>query len=332
VLGQVQSGKTLSFTAVAAVARDNGYRLVIVITGTTTTLLDQSVNRLRRDLGLDADNRGWRHLPVVPQTDPDLHPLRDVLAEWNDPDVPPHDRRTILITVMKQHRNLRRLINVLRRLNLEDVPTLIIDDEADQASLNIQVRTAGQSTTYLRVRELRDSVPRHVFLQYTATPQALLLINIIDMLSPSFVEVLEPGPGYRGGPAFFAERPELVREIPANELPTRQRPLLEPPATLFEALRLFFLGVAAGIMQERSQGNRSMMIHPSERTDSHVLFQHWVEMTKQEWVRILERPDGDPDKQELMDEFRRAEADLRQTEPSLPPPDWPAPQNLIQVL
>ena len=56
VLGQVQSGKTLSFTAVAAMARDNGYRVVIVITGTTTTLLDQSVNRLRRDLGLPGPN------------------------------------------------------------------------------------------------------------------------------------------------------------------------------------------------------------------------------------------------------------------------------------
>jgi len=222
---------------------------------------------------------------------------------------------------MKQHRNLRRLINVLRRLKLESVPALIIDDEADQASLNIQVRTARQSTTYQRVRDLRDSIPRHVFLQYTATPQALLLINIIDILSPSFVEILEPGAGYHGGRAFFRERPELVREIPANELPSRQSPLIEPPQTLFDALRLFFLGVAAGIIQEQSQGNRSMMIHPSERRDSHVQFQYWVEMTKQEWVRILERPDGDADKEDLLEEFRLAERDLRQTEQTLPSTD-----------
>lgn len=318
VLGQVQSGKTISFTTVAAMARDNGYRMVIVITGTSTTLLDQSVTRLRRDLGLDEGNRSWRHINVVPTAEPDRQSITDTLAEWHDPSVLPHDRRTVLVTVMKQHQNLSRVVGLLRRLDLADVPTLIIDDEADQASLNIQVRTQGESTTYLRLRDLRDAVPRHLFLQYTATPQALLLINIIDILSPSFVEILDPGRGYHGGRAFFLDRPELVRDIPINEVPTRRRALVEPPLSLFEALRLFFLGVAAGIVQ-RSPGNRSMMIHPSVGTDTHVQFEFWVRETKDAWVRVLDLDDGDPDKEEVLAEFRRSEADLRLTEPSLPP-------------
>jgi hypothetical protein len=59
VLGYVQSGKTLSFTTVAALARDNGYPLVIVITGIGTNLLGQSTKRLEDDLQLQT-NRKWR--------------------------------------------------------------------------------------------------------------------------------------------------------------------------------------------------------------------------------------------------------------------------------
>src|SRR4051794_18076025 len=57
VLGQVQSGKTMSFTTVTALSRDNGYRIIIVVTGTTVPLLEQSAARLRRDLGLEQGNR-----------------------------------------------------------------------------------------------------------------------------------------------------------------------------------------------------------------------------------------------------------------------------------
>lgn len=53
VIGYVQSGKTLSFTTLAALARDNNYQIVIVIAGTSISLLNQSANRLRRDLRLE---------------------------------------------------------------------------------------------------------------------------------------------------------------------------------------------------------------------------------------------------------------------------------------
>ena len=54
VIGYVQSGKTMSFTTVASMAVDNGYPVIIVITGTSNPLYDQSANRLERDLRLDS--------------------------------------------------------------------------------------------------------------------------------------------------------------------------------------------------------------------------------------------------------------------------------------
>ncbi|MBI5203339.1 MAG: alpha-1,4 polygalactosaminidase [Nitrospirae bacterium] len=319
VLGQIQSGKTMSFTTVAALARDNGYRIVIVITGISVPLLKQSVGRLRQHLGIDSGNRGWRHIPIEHASAPDIQRITDALDEWTDPEVPPRERRTLLITVLKQHRNLIRLTEALRQINLQDVPTLIIDDEADQASLNTKVLNADQSTTYMRILELRDAVPRHTFLQYTATPQALLLINIINTLSPKFNHVLETGQGYRGGEEFFNPAGRIIREIPAAELSTPQQPLQEPPPTFFEALRLFFIGVSAGYCQGNvMQSNRTMMIHPSQLTNSHVLFSHWVEQTKVAWDQLLSLPNGNADKEELLEEFRHSAADLRATEPSLP--------------
>lgn len=319
VLGQVQSGKTLSFTTVAAMARDNRYRIVIVITGTTTTLLGQSVARLKRDLGIEQVNRGWKHVPVVPREQINREAIADALDGWNQPFVPANQRRTLLITVMKHHGNLQRLINLLSTFDLRDVPTLVIDDEADQASLNNQVRQNRVSTTYQRLLGLRAVLPRHTFLQYTATPQALLLINIIDALSPAFVEVLEPGENYTGGHAFFVARPETVREIPPGDLPNAQQPLAGPPETLFEAMRLFFLGVAAALREHGGeQGNRSMMIHPSQATDQHAQFMHWVTQTRDEWRQILGLTASDPVREELLDEFRHSHADLRATVPSLP--------------
>src|SRR5262245_51249691 len=50
VVGYVQSGKTLSMTAVSALARDNGCRMIILLAGVTNILLDQSAKRFRRDL------------------------------------------------------------------------------------------------------------------------------------------------------------------------------------------------------------------------------------------------------------------------------------------
>ena len=62
VIGYVQSGKTMSFTTVAALARDNSYQMVIVITGVSVPLFEQSKRRLQNDLRLlTRQDRRWQH-------------------------------------------------------------------------------------------------------------------------------------------------------------------------------------------------------------------------------------------------------------------------------
>jgi len=317
IFGHVQSGKTMSFTDVAALARDNGFPLVIVVTGTSIPLSTQSRDRIERDLRLQTrTDRPWRHLHNPRQAD--AQALAGSLADWQDPDVPAAMRQTVLVTVMKNHSHLRNLIAALSSLDLRGVPTLVIDDEGDQAGLNNLVNQGRESTTYSRLRELRAVLPHHTYLQYTATPQAPLLINLIDVLSPRFAEVLTPGTDYVGGREFFHEHSELVREIPASQIIMPGNPLTDPPPSLLEAMRVFFLGVAAGLAQNSGEGNRSMMVHPSQQTRLHADYVRWVREVRTAWQRILELPDGDPDRRELLEEFQAAYEDLRETVIDLP--------------
>jgi hypothetical protein len=315
VIGYVQSGKTMSFETTIALARDNGFQIVIVVAGISNPLLDQSTGRLQRDLGLDDPGRGrrWIQFQNPANDDTTVQAIRDLLDDWRDTGTPEEYKRTVLITVLKHHRRLQNLTAVLTILELEGVPVLIIDDEADQASLNTEVSQGQESATYRYLTELRQALPNHTYLQYTATPQAPLLVSIIDALSPNFVHVLDPGDEYVGGREFFGDSLELIRLIPPQDVPTNANPLSEPPLSLLEALRVFMIGVAAGLSEGRNTGNRSMVVHPSHRTAQHQEYHSWVRDIFEEWKRTLNLSSDDPDRQELIEEFREAYNDLAPT-------------------
>ena len=176
VVGYVQSGKTLSFTTVAALACDNRFPLIIVLSGTKKNLYSQTVKRLRRDLDLEHPAGRWVIFEAQTRN-PDLpQQLRNLLEKWDQPELPGFPRQTALVTVLKTRQRLDGLINALGQLDLRGRPCLIIDDEADQHGLNNKVRQSETSAVYGALLSLRDALPRHTYVQYTATPQALLLI------------------------------------------------------------------------------------------------------------------------------------------------------------
>lgn len=330
VLGYVQSGKTLSFTTVATLARDNGFRVVIVVAGTSVPLFYQSCERLREDLQLDGPgvrNR-WRVFQN-PTLSAARQPVEAVLRRWLDPDVPASQRATVLIEVMKDYRHLANLNELLEHLPraLRDGPILVIDDEADQAGLNTRTRSGDQSTTYQRLLTLRSLFPHRTYLQYTATPQAPLLISLIDQLSPDYACVLTPGADYTGGKTFFGNGRDLLRPIPASDIsPAGEYIGVDPPSTYLAALRLFLVEVAVGLIQE-DPGNRSMLSHPSPRTTDHALFTQWTNQAITQWRSTLQASAQDPDRLELIREFRYAYDDLARTVDELP--EW---ENVVAAL
>ena len=313
VVGYIQSGKTLSFTTVTALAHDNEYAMVIVIAGTSVPLTDQSTNRLRKDLRLESRrDRKWRHFHNPRVNHNSTRIITNLLEEWIDPDIEQAEKRTILITVMKHHSHLNHLINVLERCQLINIPVLIIDDEADQAGLNNLISEGRESTTYHMLRLLKESIPHHTFLQYTATPQGPLLINLIDVLSPGFAIPLNPGDDYVGGSDFFKGDSPFIVEIPQKEIPTRRNPLDEPPDSLIDAMHLFFIGVALGWIRDGGENNRSMMIHPSNRTIPHGRYYDWVMAIVQQWIDILHDNQSD-DYRDLLIDFKIAYDNLSET-------------------
>ena len=314
VVGYVQSGKTLSFTTVVGLARDNGFPLVIVIAGNKTNLLTQAHKRLATDLDVESGETlpAWLMEKNARAQDAQYEQLiRRAIENWRDKTLDADEKPTVLLTVLKQKDRLNSLTKLLSKLNLAGVPALIVDDEADQASLNMKVNQGNESTIYTCIRRLRDAIPCHTLLQYTATPQAVLLVNIADALSPDFVKVLQPGEGYVGGKDFFAPRSPYIRVIPAADIPPRNVLPVDPPDSLLEAMRVFFVGLAASIVSTTAR--RSMLIHPARERLVHQNVVRWVTAAKDNWLGVLNLPDTDPDKKELLKEFKAAYDDLART-------------------
>ena len=326
VIGCIQSGKTLSFTGVTCLARDNGVRLVVVISGTANNLLEQTRARLEYDLGLRSGGAGgWSHVPVDPGSRLDHDDVANKLRSWDRPNVPLHLRRTVIVTVLKNASNLRRATGLLRATalllpdGLRSVSALIVDDEADQASLNTRARLGnGESATYQAIRELRSALPSHNFVQYTATAQAPLLLSIADMLSPHFCYVLEPGRGYTGGKAFLAPGSSLVRTIPDSELPPPgSHASLDPCPSLLKALSVYLLGLAASLDQPAAV--RSMLIHPSRAVQDHAIADRTIKQVLRSWSEILAEPADSIDRRELVEDLQHAWDDLSDTVTDLKP-------------
>lgn len=321
VVGRVQSGKTMSMTAVAALAHDNGYRIVIVLAGVTKILMGQSRDRFADHLRPEAsfEQRWWMTDSETPASlSRELHKLHTFVEQWRNPDLEEGEKPTLFITVMKNHAHLKRLATLLERVDLKGIPALIIDDEADQAGLNTMAKKKNRvSSTHRYIAGVRAQLPHHTYLQYTATPQAPLLISLIDMLSPEFAVVLEPGPGYAGGNEFFGQGSKLVNTLPSAELFDPGEPPMQPPDGLVEAIAEFYVGVAAFAVEDRL-GPWSMLIHPSQLQDDHHQYVRWVEQIQKEWASELMLAEDDPDRVELMDLFHEAHLRLRETDASLP--------------
>ncbi|MBU3714202.1 MAG: endonuclease, partial [Ferruginibacter sp.] len=223
-IGYVQSGKTMSFTTLTALALDNGFRIVIYFAGIKVNLLEQTTKRLKKDLHTDGDNARFYKVYQSPSVSENVHGKIQSALRLNH-------KPAILITVLKHYKHIEELTKIFKtaevREELGNNGVLIIDDEADQASLNTYARKNSKtedweddefSSTYSSILNLRASLSNHSYIQYTATPQGPLLINIMDLLSPKFHVVLTPGKSYTGGKTFFENNTDLIFTIPDTEV------------------------------------------------------------------------------------------------------------------
>ena len=312
VVGYVQSGKTMSFTLLSALASDNGFRIIIYFAGTKNNLLNQTTKRLRKDLINTGKNNSKYKLHENPTSEEE----RKICNELQMSTKP-----TILITVLKHYDHIANLASILNSSQLKRIlgnkGVIIIDDEADQASLNGYAlknskkednsddwQEDEETATYRSILKLRGVIPNHTYIQYTATPQGPLLISILDLLSPKHHTVLTPGKGYTGGKTFFKDEKGLVIKIPDNEVyNTKRNNLTSCPQSLIKALQLHIIGVSIIVYYFQRESYLSMMIHADRDQDASEKFAMWTKNIMDMWIDNINAPDGDPGKTELFASF-----------------------------
>jgi hypothetical protein len=312
-IGYVQSGKTMSFTTLTAMAYDNGYRVIIYFAGVKNNLLSQTNNRLKKDLLTTSINSKVYKVYDNPKvSNDDIKNISKNLQLKNKP--------AILITVLKHQKYINELASIFESYQVKNAlgngGVLIIDDEADQASLNNAARKNSKmpdwvddefSSTYANILKLRNVFENHTYIQYTATPQGPLLINIMDLLSPNFHVILKPGKSYTGGKTFFIENSNLIKIIPSDEVYNgKQNPLDDCPRSLIEALQVYLIEVAIVVNIENKENMLSMMVHADKEIDASKKFKVWVSALIEQWENIFQLSDNDPAKKELIADFHES--------------------------
>jgi hypothetical protein len=275
--GRVQSGKTVAMISFCAAAIDNGFRVVVVLTSDFVKLVEQTADRFA---ALDG--------PLI----------RSALQSdnWNDDreHVKKHiGRHGVVFICTKNQQRLTSLVEFLNPIGAAGYPALVLDDEADQATLDttVQARASGRKNAPAQPSaihrktvqddeglSIRQTLRHHVFVQVTATPYALLLQNVDNDLRPSFTHLLEPGRGYTGGEAFF-DVPHVEQGTPPivsveEEESSRIEDSTDgaPPLGLQRALAFFL--VASGAQNVVDASSRSLgqnfLCHTSQKTADHA--------------------------------------------------------------
>jgi hypothetical protein len=304
--GLIQSGKTSILTVASAAAVDNGFQCILVLTTDNDPLYDQTLERIRAAL---------RGVTVLGKRD------------WRDAARFARQLRTapFAIVCSKNGSMLQSLLDAFRAARARGLSVLIIDDEADQASLNTLASrlTGGQVSRINRViTDLRDYFPINTYLQVTATPQALFLQRPDHRYRPSFTVITEPGDGYVGGDAFFGSgRDRLLRIVDLAEVnqlraSNQPSPIGAVPRGLRQALCTFLIGAAARVI-DRPTESFAFLCHVSMATRDHAFIVALLDSFKEEVINAFTDA-GKSKYQTLLKNFKSAYDDLKATETTLP--------------
>jgi hypothetical protein len=311
LLGKIQSGKTKTFLAVIALAFDNEFDVAVVLTKGTRALAKQTYERIRSEFRRHDEN--------------DLLKVFDIMT------MPGHLTgfelsQKLVLVVKKQTDNLSRLIELFasKYPQLKDKRVLIIDDEADYASVGFK-KDKGEldiNTTAHQHEHLRVIVERAAFLQVTATPYSLYLQpadvqikgSTFKPIRPAFTELVPVNSAYVGSDYYFEDsqedghlakflyQPVLLDELQVLRKKDGRRLKLEEVLTskaiptLRDAICNFIVGGCIRRLQDKKAGQPakkfSFLVHTESNKAAHAWQEELVEKIKEKLAEALtETPD-----------------------------------------
>lgn len=304
IYGLVQSGKTGVLTVTGAMGADEGYRTIIILTSDIDPLYEQTLARAQ-----------------------EAFPGMDILGKKDIRDIDSFLQRikggTCAIVVTKNSGLLKALIENFKKGNVRGLTCLIIDDEADQASLNTRARRDDGSRSAINelIETLRRFFHRNTYLQVTATPQALFLQDGKHAFRPKFTVLSHPGADYVGGEDFFSDSSELVVEFPLQEITvlapgSQPSPTTTIPPSLLQALDTFMVGATFKRTNDADQ-NCAFLCHVSTKTSDHKHIVDLLRKYKSDLAKGLKNQDA-----KVIQRLKNAHAELSLTHPGLAKSDF----------
>lgn len=295
VMGDVQSGKTANYNGLIAKAADSGYKVIVLLTGLLEDLRKQSqermddgfVGRNSRDvLGvtqnmqpIGAGKYRNKFANVLTSIDADFltsnsRALRGIpLSNISEP---------VLFVIKKNKSPLENLNKWLSQqipngLKHHHLPLLIVDDEADNASVNTK-KDEDPATINRLIRELLEKFSRSTYVAFTATPFANVFINPDnenDLFPSDFIYSLNSPSNYIGADSIFSDEGKYrsqVRVIPdiepiIPETHKKNHELHNVPESMKLAVKTFMLSCAIRDIRKEKLKHRSMLINVSRFTD-----------------------------------------------------------------
>lgn len=301
IIGHVQSGKTANYIGLISKAADAGYKFIIVIAGIHNNLRTQTQQRVDEGfVGRSSDpNRRGKPLGVGI-----LHPNRrfPVTLTTTDKDF---DKRfasqmggdlqvykqPVIVVIKKNVSTLRSLYAWLKELNtresvgkIDNIPMLMIDDEADNASINTNREDLDPTATNRELRNILSLFRKSCYVGYTATPFANIFINPdtdkemlddLDLFPRDFIYCLDAPTNYFGPQKVFVDEessPAILRTIDDAEdiIPLKHKKdhtVSDLPISLKKAIHAFIVGKAIRIVREHRNKHASMMVNASRFVD-----------------------------------------------------------------
>ncbi|WP_457650372.1 Z1 domain-containing protein [Profundibacter sp.] len=305
VVGHVQSGKTSNYTGLICKAADAGYRLVIVLAGIHNNLRNQTQERLDEGfVGFDSGKEwgrmvgGRKHVIGAGNFDPErrpvslttrFHDFNKTRADSDSSEIGAYVEPVILV-IKKNYRTLGNLLDWLKDNSVRgdhemiDQPMLLIDDEADNASINTKYGKNDVTRINGQIRDLLNMFHRSCYVGYTATPFANIFVDPDqddemykeDLFPNDFIIGLDAPSNYFGPTKVFSDglpdegMPTWLRYITDNEdvLPVKHPKdfiVEELPPSLLDAMRAFVLSRTIRNIRGDSHKHSSMLVNASWR-------------------------------------------------------------------
>jgi len=300
VIGHVQSGKTANYIGLISKAADAGYKFIIVIAGIHNNLRTQTQqrvdegfvgrnsdpNRRGKLIGVGLDHPNRRFPVTLTTTDKDFDKR---IANQLGADLQVY-KQPVIVVIKKNVSTLKSLYAWLKEWNtresadkIDNIPMLMIDDEADNASINTRKEDINPTETNKQIRNVLSLFRKSCYVGYTATPFANIFINPDtedemlghDLFPRDFIYCLDAPTNYFGPQKVFVDEessPAILRTIDDAEdiIPLKHKkdhPISDLPISLKKAIHTFIVGKAIRIVREHRNKHASMMVNASRFVD-----------------------------------------------------------------